>query len=78
MQMDGWMDRQADMTKLMVVFIIFQTCIKIENYIYGQGGIIFFNNTPSEFPFRFIIIIKNIHELLFRFCLLSKLLELCV
>jgi hypothetical protein len=61
------MDRQSDMTKLMVAFIIFQICLKIENCIYGQGCIIFFNNTPSEFTFRFIIKINHIQELLFRF-----------
>jgi len=40
---------------------------KIENSIYVQGGIIFFNNTPREFPFRFIIIINHTQELLFMF-----------
>ena len=65
--MDGWMNRQADVTKLMVAFIIFRICLKIENYICGPCGIIFFNNTPSDFPFRFIIIINHTLELLFRF-----------
>jgi hypothetical protein len=61
------MDGQADVTGLMVDFIIFRIFLTIENCIYGQGGIIFFNNTPSQFPLRFIIIINHIQELLFRF-----------
>jgi hypothetical protein len=64
---DGWTDWQTDMTKLMAAFIIFRVCLKIENCICGQGGIIFFSNTNSEFPFRFIIIINHIEKLLFRF-----------
>jgi hypothetical protein len=35
--------------------------------IYGQVSTIFFNNTPCQFPLRFIIIINNIQELLFWF-----------
>jgi hypothetical protein len=45
--------------------------------IYGQVDVIFFSNTPCQFPFRFIVIINNSLELLFWFCLPVILLHLC-
>jgi len=68
------MDRHVDMTNLMVVSIIFRICLKVENCIYGQGGIIFFSDTSSKFQFRFILIINHTQECCLGFCLLSVLL----
>jgi len=45
--------------------------------IYGWVSIIFFNNTPCQFPLRFIIIINNIQELLFSFYVFLRYYSTC-